>query len=273
METSGDPVGVILNPTVLAEKKKTNRGPDGRYWIFTGFNYEKYEDKFKEQMENKKCIYIYGKEICPTTGKPHLQGYLESPIKIRPLEAFKTTDIHWKKRRGTREDAVKYCIKDGQITSKGIKYRKPLRLITELRPWQVKAEELLNREYDERRIWWIYDPVGDIGKTKFLKYYKNKYDADTCILASCTGPNHVAYIIKSHEELTGDYPEKIIIDLPAKSRVNLHLLEEIKNGLIHCPKFESCTLNFNCPNVMVLSNELPDRDLNGRIKIKRIKVE
>lgn len=253
--------------------KPPARGEMSKYWCFTFNNYtEETEKKLMEQMEHKNISYIYGKEI-GENGTHHLQGYIESPIRIRPIEALKTTSVHWERRRGTREEAILYCVKDGIINGKGIGYKKPLRLITELRPWQDKAEDLLLLPYDDRRIWWIYDPIGGSGKGKFLKWYKHFYNVSCCLLAACDSIKDIACNIKGHLDNHGCYPEQVIINVPKMGVVNYELLEMIKDGFINCPKYESCTLVFNEPNIIVMANHEPKCDLNRRIEIKRINRE
>lgn len=61
---------------------------------------------------------IYGKEICPTTGRLHYQGYVElkSPSRVVACKKyFKDNTIHLEKRKGTRDQAITYCKKDGDF--------------------------------------------------------------------------------------------------------------------------------------------------------------
>jgi len=69
---------------------------------------------------------IWQREICPDTGRVHWQGYIEFASPQRPT-ALKTAigvrrgdqrqrplrsgEIHWERRRGTREQARDYCRK------------------------------------------------------------------------------------------------------------------------------------------------------------------
>jgi len=66
----------------------------------------------------------FGKELGPKTGEPHLQGYLESskPISMKSLKAlFGCETIHLEPRRGTQQQAIDYCKKDGDFHEIGIK--------------------------------------------------------------------------------------------------------------------------------------------------------
>lgn len=74
-------------------------------------------DRIFEEKENVKYA-IWQLEVCPDTERKHVQGYMELPKVTRPgaakklfVEAFART-VHIEKRRGTREQAVKYCSKE-----------------------------------------------------------------------------------------------------------------------------------------------------------------
>lgn len=88
--------------------------PEAKYWCFTC-----YDAECPWNLDN--CTYVvYGREICPTTGKPHLQGFVAFEKKTR-LSAIKKVDPsgHYEVKRGTIAEAVKYCKKDGDFTELG----------------------------------------------------------------------------------------------------------------------------------------------------------
>lgn len=67
-------------------------------------------------FDNKFSYMIYGIETCPETGKEHFQGYLECEKKMT-FEGIKKTlndsKVHLEVRKGTQEQAINYCKKDG----------------------------------------------------------------------------------------------------------------------------------------------------------------
>lgn len=74
------------------------------------------------ELETIKYM-IYGEELCPTTQRTHWQGYVEfnSSIRIAAVKKlFKDDTLHLEKRKGTQEQAIEYCKKDGIITEYGI---------------------------------------------------------------------------------------------------------------------------------------------------------
>lgn len=65
---------------------------------------------------------IYGLESCPTTKKQHWQSYVEfvSPIRISAIKKmYNDNTLHAEKRKGTRDQAREYCMKDKNFTEHG----------------------------------------------------------------------------------------------------------------------------------------------------------
>lgn len=90
-----------------------------RGWCFTLNNYSDADIDFLESVE---CQYlIYGKEVAPTTGTPHLQGYCHwaSTKTLRQAKLCLGPRYHLEPRMGTIEEAVQYCKKDGDFKEKG----------------------------------------------------------------------------------------------------------------------------------------------------------
>lgn len=96
-------------------------------WCFTLNNYSKKEHgsmvlKFTEISEkNPNFFYIVAKEI-GDSGTPHLQGYVASDKKFRPLPMFSVKRdgvecIRFFKAKGNMRQNVRYCKKDGDYLS------------------------------------------------------------------------------------------------------------------------------------------------------------
>lgn len=80
-----------------------------RYWCFTLNNYT--DEEVEQLMDGNFGNIVFGYEK-GENGTPHLQGYIEFEKKTRPSETIKNKRIHWEKRKGSREEAFNYCIKD-----------------------------------------------------------------------------------------------------------------------------------------------------------------
>lgn len=87
-----------------------------RSYCFTSF-------QEKLNFDEKQTRYIiFGKEICPDTKKEHWQGYIElfNKLGIKKVKNILGDEkVHLERRRGTREEARAYCMKDGKFEEHG----------------------------------------------------------------------------------------------------------------------------------------------------------
>jgi len=107
----------LIPKTFLASMVKEIRS---KFWFFTFNNYANYPgyDTALRGLKNLSYL-VYGHEMAPVTGTPHLQGYLEFSIrtKLSTLNGFKKIGLHchWEvpKHYDTWKECRAYCIKDG----------------------------------------------------------------------------------------------------------------------------------------------------------------
>lgn len=68
--------------------------------------------QFRYELESISSYGIIGREIAPTTGTPHYQGYVCLPdnYNIRQLK-FLNQNVHWAYAKGTWEQNRDYCSK------------------------------------------------------------------------------------------------------------------------------------------------------------------
>ena len=83
-------------------------------WCFTYNNYHvrfDYETHLKRaEFKLRRCVW--GREICPTTGTPHLQGYLECFRSVRLGHVRKIFgSAYWEPARGSSVQNYQYCTK------------------------------------------------------------------------------------------------------------------------------------------------------------------
>lgn len=88
-----------------------------RRWCFTLNNYTPEEEAALQQLE---CRYmVYGREVA-STGTPHLQGFVVFPSNKRDAAVRRLLPrAHVEAARGTTEQAVTYCKKDGNFWEGG----------------------------------------------------------------------------------------------------------------------------------------------------------
>lgn len=77
-----------------------------------------YEEQHINKIKEKFQYIIYGKEICPTTKKKHLQGYCyfknaKSMSAVKKI--FKDNAIHLEPAKGSVAQNIKYCSKEGDF--------------------------------------------------------------------------------------------------------------------------------------------------------------
>ncbi|MEM2002796.1 MAG: hypothetical protein QXT77_09145 [Candidatus Methanomethylicaceae archaeon] len=93
-----------------------------RNWCFTWNNYTVDSiNQIAEAFEDDDIQYVvYGKEV-GEQGTPHLQGYVEfvKPMTLGGLKKLFGNVPHWEQRKGTREQAIKYCMKDEDYVTMG----------------------------------------------------------------------------------------------------------------------------------------------------------
>lgn len=92
---------------------------ESRGVCWTLFNYEQHVDQLREYA--KSCRYmVFGYEVCPDTGRKHLQGYHYTE-RQRSLRAFskKFGNCHVAAQRGTAKQASDYCKEDGKFEEFG----------------------------------------------------------------------------------------------------------------------------------------------------------
>lgn len=90
-----------------------------RGWCFTLNNWTAGDTEVLDQVE---CQYlVYGKEVAPSTGTPHLQGYIHfsSEKTLRRVKGILGPRFHLEARMGTIEQAIEYCKKDGDFKERG----------------------------------------------------------------------------------------------------------------------------------------------------------
>lgn len=226
-------------------------------WCFTFNNYLKedieiLDTKFKEICKK----YVFQEEVGEKTKTPHLQGAIWLKKKMRWTEFELNKKIHWSGMRN-EERSIKYCQKSETAVGEPHIYGfpKPIKTLTELKPWQQAIETLLlTTEPDGRTVHWYWDKKGGVGKSAFCKYMFIKHGA----LVIQGGK--LADIMNIIFNANMDNITTIIIDIPRSkgNKVSYSAVECILNGMITNTKYETGAKVFNPPHVIIFSNYKPD---------------
>jgi hypothetical protein len=115
--------------------------------------------------------------------------------------------------------------------------------------------EICMQEPDERSIYWLWESVGNTGKSAFVKHMVMRQDAIFCAGSRTTDIINLVY----NAHIGGKPTDIIIWDLPraAQGRISFGALEMLKNGLIANMKYETGVATFATPHIIVLSNDEP----------------
>lgn len=160
-----------------------------RGWCFTINNFT---DADIERMREIQGYLIYGRETAPDTGTPHLQGftYFSNKATFKKVKSY-LPRAHIELMKGTAQQAIAYCKKDGDFVEQGdpptqgkrtdldvikdkIKNKELVKMrdvVLEAKSLQsVKMAEVILKYHEQKRSWkpyvkWLYGPTGT-GKTR-----------------------------------------------------------------------------------------------------------
>lgn len=124
----------------------------------------------------------------------------------------------------------------------------------ELKDWQSELYRKLILPPDPREIIFIVDIIGNKGKTWFSHYYCDLHENAQIIIPGKKAD--MAHTIRSGMKV-------FFLDCPRSKQgefIQYDFLEELKNGRIFSPKYESRVKKFKIPHVVVFMNERPCMD-------------
>lgn len=93
-----------------------------RRFVFTLHNYTEDEFETCKRFVETNCKYgILGREVCPTTHRPHIQAFcsLEKPKRFSTIKRLINNRCHIEKANGTDLENQTYCRKSGDFFEKG----------------------------------------------------------------------------------------------------------------------------------------------------------
>jgi len=85
-------------------------------WVFTLNNYSPADEALLQSMPF--TYLLYGRELAPSTGTPHLQGYIQLKTKLRRSALCKLIQCHWEPAKGD-VFSQDYCKKSGDYVELG----------------------------------------------------------------------------------------------------------------------------------------------------------
>lgn len=213
-----------------------------KHWVFTVFS-----DEVSFFFSDVVQYCIFGNENCPKTGRWHKQGYVCFKKRMRLTGVKKLDGIaHWEVKRGTVQEAIDYCKKDGNFYEygdvpvesgkrDGNEFKIVLDLVREGKFDEIENGPYLGtyirykktfdaydmRKYEdlpEPRGIWVYGKPGtgkdSNVKIKYSPYVKshNKwwdgYDDEENVLWSDLDPEEMKYFFNYFKQWADRYPFK-----------------------------------------------------------------
>lgn len=212
---------------------------------------------FRERSISYIFQYEKGEE-----GTPHLQGYVESKIRIRPLMKFSDLPkaFSWRLAKGDKRSNIAYCSKEETqvlkpLFSMDLRPPRPVNLIDPNRLWQKEILNIISNDADDRTIHWYWERKGGAGKTSFTKYLVLEHAAALTGGKGADIKNSIIEWKKSHED-----PDIVVINLTRSHEeyVSYDGIESVKDMCFYSGKYEGGVVVGNCPHVFVFANFPPD---------------
>lgn len=235
----------------------SKRPKEVKRYCFTFNNYtiEKV-DKLTSTL-NPLGNYCFGYEV-GEKGTPHLQGYINLKNKktlSALIHAVDIKEIHFEACKGTEKENIDYCTKDNNWVSNFVVKPEPLELIDSFDPWMVELIELCKLKACKRSVYWVWEPIGGVGKSSFCKYLCATYGATYIDEGKKSDLINIIYNLKEINSKS-----IIAIDIPRDNRngVSYKAIEQIKNGMICNTKYETGMKLFNSPHLIVFCNYPPE---------------
>lgn len=228
-----------------------------------------FQEHFKKELGKFCKKWVFQLERAPTTGRLHFQGRISLQEKKRHNELV--TQFHpewnitWLWEYGNEPQSFTYVTKDEtRVAGPWSDRDKPryiprqIRGIT-LQGWQLELYNNL-QAWDTRRIHFVLDKTGGIGKSTFCTYMAVLKGAILVPQACQTADDMSQYLCSR----VGERTEGLIfmLDIPRSVESKswgkwLSVLEDIKNGHLYDHRYRATELWIDSPGIVVFTNEEP----------------
>lgn len=178
----------------------------------------------------------------------------------------------------TIQEAIRTCAKEyGDVCGVRAIWQEKMR--KELEPvkwediaeftWQKEFRDMfLAKDWNHRRLKWIWDPKGGAGKSTFADYMVKAHGA--LYLSNCCNSRDIATLVQEHINL-GGCAKYIILDLPRASKMHKmwDTVEMLLNGKMTVGKWHGQPLYFDKPRMIVCANYPPPLDEDNTLSKDR----
>lgn len=273
-------------------KKKPDKKPENKYskWVLTIQKIKGTElpdeATVKKLFEKFTDEYVFQREIGDKMEHEHYQCTFKSKQRLRQSTLLNRLSkesgldkpvFQLDRMRGTWEESYRYCTKSECRV--GDKYYTNIQMYSgsdvefldhedNRHEWQnILLEQMYDvetssfKKANDRDIVWIYDPAGNSGKSKFLKWLSLRNSKEVAKISCNTESQLRAAVISAGAR------KLFVVDLPRafpmvyqyqeKLAGLLTAIEEIKNGYISSAMYgQYSTLMFDPPHILIFANSL-----------------
>lgn len=127
------------------------------------------------------------------------------------------------------------------------------------RPWELELMEMVSGEPNYREIIWIYDFLGNQGKSALSKYMTVQ-DPESWLMFKDMGTARDAATILQEEIKKGWNSHGMTINLPRTAENHTRMyeyIENIKDGAVTAQKYVGGSIIFDSPHIVIFSNWIP----------------
>lgn len=241
-------------------------------WDFTLKSADVAECEVIRLMKSISKKYVFQKEL-GKSGYEHYQGRfsLKEKSRFNQVKKLMPVSCHLSPTSSGCKD-FDYCMKEdtriGNVckdTDEVIYIPRQIRMMKTLRPFQQQIVDSVN-DFDTRIINMVYCPRGNIGKSSLVGYMRAHK------LGRCLPPVND---YKDLMRMVCDMPTSTcyLIDMPRALKKDklggfYTAIEDVKNGYAWDDRYKFREKVFDCPNIWIFSNILPDFDLLSKDKWK-----
>lgn len=273
--TLDDTESTVESGAVILKKSPAR----ARSYCLTWNNYNEHDIIYLKSYSKDNCDEYAFQEEKGDSGTPHLQIALKFK-NPKSFEALKKEfpKCHIEIARNWIA-AKKYCQKIDSRVAVGVNEKTNKRPVKDpldgkpLRPFQQYVMDIINREVDDRTIYWIYDIKGCSGKTCLAKHLCLTKPGETIYLTGKA--NDVKFgVFKFLENLENNL-KVCLFDFPRslESFVSYDAIESVKNGIFYNSKYEASMVTFDVPHIICFANFEPNRDALSHDRWKIIEIE
>lgn len=249
-------------PIVPGGSGNTKQISPCKHWTFTLNNPSLEEfNRFKDSNSSIVPRYVMQLEL-GELGNFHIQGYLMFASKKRAWSVFPNKRVHWEKVKYI-PNTIYYCQKeDTRVEGPWFRGIDPIyrHVIDQWSEWMIDLRKILESPPSMRKVHWVWDSKGNIGKTHFQKWvFSNMQDV---VIISGKGADMKNCIV-SFKEKNYRLPKIVLINIPRSKEgfVSWSGIEEIKDMFFYSGKYEGGMVCGPNPHVMIFANYKPDPNM------------